>query len=65
MLNPMTSVTMGFRWALYGVGPAPDIMLALVFYLTALMSPWADSISSARSNGLSQTSFEWLAVSGE
>ena len=38
MLNPMTSVTMGFRWALYGVGPAPDIMLALVFYLTALVT---------------------------
>ena len=37
-LNPMTSVTMGFRWSLFGVGPAPDIMLALVFYLTGLVA---------------------------
>jgi lipopolysaccharide transport system permease protein len=38
MLNPMTTVAMGFRWSLYGVGPAPDCMTALVIYLTALMA---------------------------
>ena len=37
-LNPMTSVTMGFRWSLYGVGPAPDGILALVFLMTGLMA---------------------------
>jgi lipopolysaccharide transport system permease protein len=37
LLNPMTSVTMGFRWSLYGVGPAPDGMLALAFLLTGIV----------------------------
>ena len=36
--NPMTSVTMGFRWSLYGTGPAPDVILALVFYVMGLVT---------------------------
>ncbi len=35
-LNPMTSVVMGFRWALFQDGPPPDAMLAVVFLLTLL-----------------------------
>jgi lipopolysaccharide transport system permease protein len=35
-LNPMTSVVMGFRWALFDDGPPPDAMLVLVFLLTSL-----------------------------
>jgi lipopolysaccharide transport system permease protein len=38
VFNPMTCVTMGFRWSLYGVGPPPDCITALVFMLTALMT---------------------------
>jgi lipopolysaccharide transport system permease protein len=36
-LNPMSSVTMGFRWSLYGTGPAPDYILAIVFGMTGLI----------------------------
>lgn len=37
LLNPMTSVAMGFRWSLFGSGPPPDYMLVVVFLLTGMV----------------------------
>ena len=36
-LNPMASVAMGFRWALFNDGLPPDLLTLLVFVLTLLM----------------------------